>query len=59
MIRQCKQKRIDLILTKSIQRFARNTLDCINYTRILRQLGIGVLFEKEKYQLSTSQTANS
>ena len=31
MIRQCKQKKIDLILTKSIQRFARNTLDCINY----------------------------
>ena len=47
MIRQCKQKKIDLILTKSIQRFARNTLDCINYTRILRQIGIGVLFEKE------------
>ena len=47
MIRQCKQKKIDLILTKSIQRFARNTLDCINYTRILRRLGIGVLFEKE------------
>ena len=47
MVRQCKQKKIDLILTKSIQRFARNTLDCINYTRILRQLGIGVLFEKE------------
>ena len=47
MIRQCKQKKIDLILTKSIQRFARNTLDCINYTRILRQPGIGVLFEKE------------
>lgn len=47
MIRQCRQKKIDLILTKSIQRFARNTLDCINYTRILRSLGIGVLFEKE------------
>ena len=47
MIRQCRQKKIDLILTKSIQRFARNTLDCINYTRILRQLGIGVFFEKE------------
>ena len=47
MIRQCKQKKIDLILTKSIQRFARNTLDCINYTRILRNLGIAVMFEKE------------
>ena len=32
MIRQCKQKKIDLILTKSIQRFARNTLDCIDFT---------------------------
>ena len=47
MIRQCKQKKIDLILTKSIQRFARNTLDCIHYTRILRNLGIAVMFEKE------------
>ena len=47
MIRQCRQKKIDLILTKSIQRFARNTLDCINYTRVLRNLGIGVFFEKE------------
>ena len=47
MIRLCKQKKIDMILTKSIQRFARNTLDCINYTRILRDLGIGVFFEKE------------
>ena len=40
-------EKIDLILTKSIQRFARNThLDCINYTRILRQLGMN-FFEKE------------
>lgn len=58
MIRQCKQKKIDLILTKSIQRFARNTLDCINYTRILRQLGIGVLFEKENIN-SRRPTASS
>ena len=43
-------EKIDLILTKSIQRFARNTLDCINYTRILRQLGIGVPFRKREYQ---------
>lgn len=47
MIRLCKQKKIDIILTKSIQRFSRNTLDCINYTRILRGLGIGVFFERE------------
>ena len=47
MIRQCRQKKIDIILTKSISRFARNTVDCLNYIRILRELGIAVLFEKE------------
>ena len=34
MIRMCKQKKIDLILTKSISRFARNTVDCLEYVRI-------------------------
>lgn len=47
MIRKCKQGKIDLILTKSISRFARNTLDTINYTRMLRAMGIGIFFEKE------------
>lgn len=47
MIRKCKRGKIDLILTKSISRFARNTLDTINYTRMLRTMGIGVIFEKE------------
>lgn len=47
MIRQCRQKKIDLILTKSISRFARNTLDTISYTRMLRAMGIGIYFEKE------------
>ena len=50
MIRRCKAKKIDLILTKSISRFARNTLDTINYTRMLRAMGIGVIFEKEYIQ---------
>ena len=47
MIRRCRQKKIDLILTKSISRFARNTLDCLRYVRALKELGIGVYFEKE------------
>ena len=47
MIRKCKQGKIDLILTKSISRFARNTLDTIKYTRMLRVMGIGIYFEKE------------
>ena len=47
MIRQCKQKKIDIVLTKSISRFARNTVDCLHYIRALRELGIAVIFEKE------------
>ncbi len=47
MIRQCKQGKIDIILTKSISRFARNTVDCLNYIRALKELGVAVIFEKE------------
>ena len=47
MIRHCKQKKIDVILTKSVSRFSRNTVDCLYYTRALKALGIAVIFEKE------------
>ena len=47
MIELCKKKKIDLILTKSISRFARNTLECIQYVRMLKRLDIPVIFEKE------------
>ena len=47
MIRQCRQGKIDIVLTKSISRFARNTVDCLNYVRALKELGIAVIFEKE------------
>ena len=47
MIRMCKKGLIDLILCKSISRFARNTVDCLNYVRELKSLGISVYFEKE------------
>lgn len=47
MIRRCRQKKIDLILTKSMSRFARNTLDSLKYIRALKELGIGIIFEKE------------
>lgn len=52
MIELCKQKKIDLILTKSISRFARNTLDCIKHIRILKSWGIPVIFEKENIDTS-------
>ena len=47
MMRWCKQGKIDLILTKSVSRFSRNTVDCLNYIRMLKALGISVYFEKE------------
>lgn len=47
MIRMCERGKIDLILTKSVSRFSRNTLDCIKYVRKLKALGVGVIFEKE------------
>lgn len=47
MIRQCRQGKIDMILAKSVSRFARNTVDTLNYTRELRGLGIPVIFEEQ------------
>lgn len=53
MIQDCKKHKIDLILTKSISRFARNTVDSIQYVRILQQFGVTVIFEKENINTST------
>ena len=47
MIKDALDRKIDLIITKSISRFARNTLDTISYTRKLKAKGIEVYFEKE------------
>lgn len=44
MIDDAKNKKFDLIITKEISRFARNTLDSIGYTRELKRHGIGVIF---------------
>ena len=44
MINDAKEKKFDLILTKSVSRFARNTIDSIKYTELLLQYGIGVYF---------------
>ena len=53
MIRMCNNKKIDLIITKSISRFSRNTVDCLQYIRQLKELGIGVIFEKENINTLT------
>lgn len=47
MIRACKAGKIDLIVTKSISRFARNTIDCLKYIRDLKAINVATFFEKE------------
>lgn len=47
MIDECMAGNIDMVITKSISRFARNTLDCLKYIRQLRDKNIPVFFEKE------------
>ena len=47
MIAHCNNGEIDMILTKSISRFARNTVDTLNYVRMLRDRNIAIFFEKE------------
>lgn len=47
MIADCKDKKIDCILTKSVSRFARNTIDALNVIRELKDIGVGIFFERE------------
>ena len=48
MIRLCKQGKADMIICKSISRFARNTVDCLHYTRMLKEFGVDVYFEEQQ-----------
>ncbi len=47
MIKACEKGKVDLIITKSVSRFCRNTLDGLDYVRRLKRMGVGVFFEKE------------
>lgn len=47
MIDDCMVGKIDMVLTKSISRFARNTIDCLKYVRMLKEKNIAIIFEKE------------
>jgi site-specific DNA recombinase len=47
MINDCLSGKIDYIITKSVSRFARNTVDCLDHVRILKAKGIGVFFEEQ------------
>lgn len=47
LMRLCKRGKVDMIITKSISRFARNTVDCLKYVRMLRELKVDVFFEEQ------------
>ena len=51
MIDDCEAGNIDMIITKSISRFARNTLDCLKYIRKLKEKNIPIFFEKESINI--------
>ncbi|HBG7379488.1 TPA: recombinase family protein [Clostridioides difficile] len=53
MINDCMNNEIDMIITKSISRFARNTLDTLKYVRMLKEKNIAVYFEDEKINTLT------
>ena len=55
MIEECMAGHIDMIITKSISRFARNTLDCLKYIRLLKEKNIPVFFEKENINTMDSK----
>ena len=46
MLEDCRQGRINCIITKSVSRFARNTFDCISTVRELKSIGVNVIFEE-------------
>ena len=56
MITACKRGHIDLIITKSLSRFARNTVDCLETVRLLKANAIGVYFEKENINTLTESS---
>ncbi|WP_161879099.1 recombinase family protein [Alkalibacterium sp. MB6] len=58
MIKDAKEGKFDYIITKSISRFARNTLDCLTYVRMLKNLDkpVGIIFDKEGINTLDSQS---
>ena len=48
LLTDCQEGRVHVILTKSVSRFSRNTVDCLNLVRTLRALSVSIIFEKER-----------
>lgn len=53
LINDCQNGDVDMIITKSISRFARNTLDTLKYVRLLKEINVGVVFEEENIDTLT------
>lgn len=53
LINDCMNGEVDMIITKSISRFARNTLDTLKYVRQLKEMNVGVFFEEENIDTLT------
>lgn len=56
LISDCENKKIDLIVTKSISRFARNTTDCLEMVRRLVEIGVFIYFEKENINTQSMES---
>lgn len=56
LISDCEKGKIDFILTKSISRFARNTIDCLELVRKLMDLGVHIYFEKENINTNSMES---
>jgi DNA invertase Pin-like site-specific DNA recombinase len=54
MLSDCENGKIDLIITKSISRFARNTLECLTYVRHLQSIGVDLIFESNHIDTRTT-----
>lgn len=48
LLKDCKNRKIDRVLVKSVTRFARNSLECIEAVRELKSYGVSVFFENDK-----------
>ena len=54
LLADCRSGRVNRVVTKSISRFARNTMDCLAILRELREMGVTVYFEKENIDTARS-----
>lgn len=54
LMADCEAHRVDMVVTKSVSRFARNTSDCLELLRRLKALGVAVWFQKEQINTATA-----